>query len=111
MVPASRASLRSWAFVSCSCSRATSSRSGVWHATRIPERETGASAMVTRGFRSKHATGASDRTPPGQYVTAEFPVLSAGPTPRTPLATWWFTLEDAQGNELYRCTRDELLAP
>jgi len=66
--------------------------------------------MVTRGFRSKHATGASDRTPPGQYVTAEFPVLSAGPTPRTPLATWWFTLEDAQGNELYRCTWDELLA-
>ena len=25
------------------------------------------------------------RVPPGQYVTSDFPVLSAGPTPRTPL--------------------------
>ena len=64
--------------------------------------------MVTRGFRSKHATGASDRSPPGQYVTHEFPVLSAGPTPRSPLATWTFALEDVQGGELYRCTWDEL---
>ena len=64
--------------------------------------------MITRGFRSKHATGASDRSPPGQYVTNEFPVLSAGPTARSPLATWTFALEDLQGHELYRCTWDEL---
>ena len=30
--------------------------------------------------------------PPGQYVTNDFPVLSAGPTPHTRLADWTFTL-------------------
>jgi DMSO/TMAO reductase YedYZ molybdopterin-dependent catalytic subunit len=30
--------------------------------------------------------------PPGQYVTRDFPVLSAGPTPRTPLERWDFTI-------------------
>ena len=30
--------------------------------------------------------------PPGQYVTPDFPVLSAGPTPRTPLAEWTFSI-------------------
>ena len=64
--------------------------------------------MITRGFRSKHATGASNRSPPGQYVTSDFPVLSAGPTPRIPLATWRFALQDVEGHELYRCTWDEL---
>ncbi len=29
--------------------------------------------------------------PPGQYVTRDFPVLSAGPTPHTPLDRWDFT--------------------
>ena len=64
--------------------------------------------MINRGFRSKHATGASDRSPPGQYITRDFPVLSAGPTPRKPLASWTFALQDVQGDELYRCTWDEL---
>ena len=31
--------------------------------------------------------------PPGQYVTRDFPVLSAGPTPHTPLAQWTFKIE------------------
>ena len=65
--------------------------------------------MITRGFRGKRATGASNRSPPGQYVTDGFPVLSAGPTPRSPLATWTFALEDVEGKELYRCTWDELI--
>jgi DMSO/TMAO reductase YedYZ molybdopterin-dependent catalytic subunit len=30
--------------------------------------------------------------PPGQYVTNDFPVLSAGPTPHIRLADWTFTL-------------------
>ncbi len=30
--------------------------------------------------------------PPGQYVTPDFPVLSAGPTPHTPLEEWTFTI-------------------
>ena len=31
--------------------------------------------------------------PPGQYVTTDFPVLSAGPTPHTPLDRWSLTIE------------------
>ena len=30
--------------------------------------------------------------PPGQYVTDDFPVLSAGPTPHTPLDEWTFEI-------------------
>jgi DMSO/TMAO reductase YedYZ molybdopterin-dependent catalytic subunit len=33
--------------------------------------------------------------PPGQYLTPDFPVLSAGPTPRTPLAQWDFSIRGA----------------
>ena len=33
--------------------------------------------------------------PPGQYVTEDFPVLSAGPTPRANLTDWTFTIEGA----------------
>jgi DMSO/TMAO reductase YedYZ molybdopterin-dependent catalytic subunit len=33
------------------------------------------------------------RLPPGQYLTPDFPVLSAGPTPHTPLEQWSFTIE------------------
>ena len=48
----------------------------------------------SRGFRGRQQAAREDaRVPPGQYVTTEFPVLSAGPTPRTPLSEWDFTLE------------------
>jgi DMSO/TMAO reductase YedYZ molybdopterin-dependent catalytic subunit len=33
--------------------------------------------------------------PPGQYLTPDFPVLSAGPTPRTRLEDWSLTLDGA----------------
>jgi DMSO/TMAO reductase YedYZ molybdopterin-dependent catalytic subunit len=46
--------------------------------------------IVTRGFRRRRA--ADDRLPPGQYLTGDFPVLSAGPTPRVPLDSWTFTV-------------------
>jgi DMSO/TMAO reductase YedYZ molybdopterin-dependent catalytic subunit len=36
--------------------------------------------------------GAADRVPPGQYLTDGFPVLSAGPTPHTPLTEWTFSI-------------------
>ena len=35
---------------------------------------------------------AANRLPPGQYSTRDFPVLSAGPTPRTALANWTFSI-------------------
>jgi DMSO/TMAO reductase YedYZ molybdopterin-dependent catalytic subunit len=49
--------------------------------------------MATRGFSGKgRPAGAGARLPPGQFITEDFPVLSAGPTPRISLETWRFTL-------------------
>jgi DMSO/TMAO reductase YedYZ molybdopterin-dependent catalytic subunit len=36
--------------------------------------------------------------PPGQYLTTDFPVLSAGPTPRVQLEKWEFTINE--GNDV-----------
>jgi DMSO/TMAO reductase YedYZ molybdopterin-dependent catalytic subunit len=49
---------------------------------------------VSRGFRGRRreGDGSSARVPPGQYVTPDFPVLSAGPTPHTPLEQWTFSI-------------------
>ena len=49
---------------------------------------------VSRGFRHLHRASDEDagRLPPGQYVTEGFPVLSACPTPRTPLEEWTFAI-------------------
>ena len=45
--------------------------------------------IVSRGFRGRRAADVDPaRVPPGQYVTADFPVLSAGPTPHTSLELW-----------------------
>ena len=51
--------------------------------------------MVTRGFLGRHR-GADEaaRLPPGQHLTSDFPVLSAGPTPRVSTQSWAFTLKD-----------------
>jgi DMSO/TMAO reductase YedYZ molybdopterin-dependent catalytic subunit len=49
---------------------------------------------VSRGFVGRRrATAERERVPPGQYVTLDFPILSAGPTPRTPLEEWSFALQ------------------
>lgn len=56
--------------------------------------------MITRGFKGKHDRSAPRRVPPGQYETREFPVLSAGPTPRTALDSWSFAIRDLDGSEL-----------
>src|SRR5262245_57049758 len=34
------------------------------------------------------------KLPPGQYLTTDFPVLSAGPTPHVPLDKWELTIDD-----------------
>jgi DMSO/TMAO reductase YedYZ molybdopterin-dependent catalytic subunit len=53
-------------------------------------------ALVSRGFHRRRAAGEDPaRVPPGQYVTGDFPVLSAGPTPHTPLDEWSFTIRGA----------------
>src|SRR3977135_3823108 len=51
-------------------------------------------SFISRGFRGRRRSDAdSARVPPGQYVTPDFPVLSAGPTPRRPLENWSFSIE------------------
>jgi DMSO/TMAO reductase YedYZ molybdopterin-dependent catalytic subunit len=50
--------------------------------------------MVTRGFVGRRPAGEGrDRLPPGQYLTEDFPVLSAGPTPRVRVEDWSFALK------------------
>ena len=44
-------------------------------------------SVITRGFTGRRRGEGAD-LPPGQYLTDDFPVLSAGPTPRIDLATW-----------------------
>jgi DMSO/TMAO reductase YedYZ molybdopterin-dependent catalytic subunit len=52
-------------------------------------------AVFTRGFLGRRRdAGTESRLPPGQSLTAGFPVLSAGPTPRVQTAGWSFTLKD-----------------
>jgi DMSO/TMAO reductase YedYZ molybdopterin-dependent catalytic subunit len=50
--------------------------------------------MITRGFQRRRED-AGGRLPPGQYLERGFPVLSAGPTPRTPLEQWGLAIEGA----------------
>ena len=55
---------------------------------------------VTRGFHDRRDSPAdAGRVPPGQYLTADFPVLSAGPTPHTALADWSFSIRWAGADE------------
>ena len=54
--------------------------------------------IISRGFRGRRAAaGRQSRIPPGQYEEHSFPVLSAGPTPHTPLSKWDFTLRAVDG--------------
>jgi DMSO/TMAO reductase YedYZ molybdopterin-dependent catalytic subunit len=63
--------------------------------------------FISRGFRGRRQSAESARRiPPGQYETQDFPVLSAGPTPRASLATWDFTVRDA-GSHVAHWTWDE----
>jgi DMSO/TMAO reductase YedYZ molybdopterin-dependent catalytic subunit len=53
-------------------------------------------APISRGFRGRRSNDEeARRLPPGQYLERDFPVLSAGPTPRVSLDTWTFTLDGA----------------
>ena len=49
--------------------------------------------LISRGFHGRQSEGPSDRIPPGQHLVGDFPVLSAGPTPHTPLEQWTFSIE------------------
>jgi DMSO/TMAO reductase YedYZ molybdopterin-dependent catalytic subunit len=65
---------------------------------------------ISRGFVGRRRP-ASDpaRLPPGQYLERGFPVLSAGPTPHTPLDQWSFRIDGAVDKSV-SWTWQELLA-
>jgi DMSO/TMAO reductase YedYZ molybdopterin-dependent catalytic subunit len=49
---------------------------------------------ISRGFHGRRRRDIDPaRIPPGQYVVEDFPVLSAGPTPRTPLEQWTLSVD------------------
>jgi DMSO/TMAO reductase YedYZ molybdopterin-dependent catalytic subunit len=43
--------------------------------------------ILSRGFSGRRRSS-DENLPPGQYLTEDFPVLSAGPTPRVDLDDW-----------------------
>lgn len=65
-------------------------------------------AHFSPGFRGRRAD-TDVQLPPGQYLTEDFPVLSAGPTPRIPLDRWEFVVTTEVGRA-YRWSWEQLLA-
>jgi DMSO/TMAO reductase YedYZ molybdopterin-dependent catalytic subunit len=55
-------------------------------------------ASLSPGFQGRPRS-AGPKLPPGQYLTEDFPVLSAGPTPRIPTDTWQFTVTTETGEQ------------
>jgi DMSO/TMAO reductase YedYZ molybdopterin-dependent catalytic subunit len=51
--------------------------------------------IISRGFSGRR-TPTDVKLPPGQYLTTDFPILSAGPTPHIPLEKWEFVIDDGK---------------
>src|SRR5262249_1932409 len=68
-------------------------------------------SFISRGFRGRRHEDSTlaARLPPGQYLTTDFPVLSAGPTPHTPLDRWDFTIR-GEAQPVHRWTWEEFRA-
>ena len=64
---------------------------------------------ISRGFHGRRPSVDPARLPPGQYLTRDFPVLSAGPTPQISVDRWEFTLTTETGRRL-TWTWPELMA-
>jgi DMSO/TMAO reductase YedYZ molybdopterin-dependent catalytic subunit len=54
--------------------------------------------IANKGFRGRRTESVRE-LPPGQHLTADFPVLQAGPTPRIDLDNWRFTIRDERDAE------------
>jgi DMSO/TMAO reductase YedYZ molybdopterin-dependent catalytic subunit len=65
-------------------------------------------SIVSPGFSGRRRS-ADNRLPPGQYLTHDFPVLSAGPTPRIPLDRWELTVTTETGED-HRWSWSDLMA-
>ena len=55
-------------------------------------------AVISRGFGARRRESTPD-LPPGQFLTTDFPVLSAGPTPEVDTAEWEFLIRTETGDE------------
>ncbi len=53
--------------------------------------------ILSRGFSGRRRSS-DENLPPGQYLTDDFPVLSAGPTPRVDLDDWELTVTTETGD-------------
>ncbi|MBB2975297.1 DMSO/TMAO reductase YedYZ molybdopterin-dependent catalytic subunit [Microbacterium endophyticum] len=65
-------------------------------------------AVFSRGFGGRRRES-DESLPPGQYLTEDFPVLSAGPTPRIDTSEWNFTIVSESGDRS-TWSWDEMLA-
>jgi DMSO/TMAO reductase YedYZ molybdopterin-dependent catalytic subunit len=54
-------------------------------------------SVISRGFGGR-SDESDPRVPPGQYLTDDFPVLSAGPTPRIDVEDWQLEIADVDGS-------------
>src|ERR671916_2675561 len=73
-----------------------SARPAARRAVRSKEAQPVSDPPLSRGFRGRRGgadAAAAARVPPGQHVTADFPVLSAGAAPRTRPEDWSFALQ------------------
>jgi DMSO/TMAO reductase YedYZ molybdopterin-dependent catalytic subunit len=52
--------------------------------------------IISPGWTGHRRPG-SEKLPPGQYLVTDFPVLSAGPTPRVDTRRWQFTIRTETG--------------
>ncbi|MEU5264650.1 sulfite oxidase-like oxidoreductase [Amycolatopsis sp. NPDC021455] len=64
-------------------------------------------AVFSRAFHGRREQDAA--LPPGQYLTEDFPVLSAGPTPPVSTSDWSFTVT-AENGERHSWTWADLMA-
>jgi len=52
-------------------------------------------SIISTGFLGRR-TPTDGKLPPGQYLTTDFPVLSAGPTPHVPVEKWEVLIDDGK---------------
>ncbi|GAA2228450.1 sulfite oxidase-like oxidoreductase [Herbiconiux moechotypicola] len=65
-------------------------------------------AVFSRGFGGRRRES-DPALPPGQYLTEDFPVLSAGPTPDVQTDSWSFDIVN-ESNERVSWSWDEMMA-
>lgn len=63
--------------------------------------------VISRGFTGRRRS--DENLPPGQYLTEDFPVLSAGPTPKVDLDRWELAISTETGQR-HAWSWPELLA-